>query len=412
VTPPDDPNAWSPDLEESRCLGCGRETCAGPSVPPPEGCAQPPHEPTRPRLLVRWALDEIEQQPPAAIVDGVAFAGGLTVLVSESGVGKTFVFLDLAAAVADDRAWMGRRVKGGSVVYVTFEGDAFGLRLQALRGTGRTLKNLCIVHASDPLSPRVTRQGEEERSIGECVLREQLQTLVTELATTGRPPIVLVIIDTVRASMTGSEDSSEHVAAYLRAVKRVLAPLPAAAGALAHHAGWQDGETHRKRERGSSAWRGNCDATIYLEAGDYDATTGDAALTMRTLKIRDHERPAPVALIRRRVELDARDEDGRPRTSCVIALDVRSPDDREAARGALQEAADRVLDARMLRAIHEHPKNATSYEKLRHLLGVGMNVVGPSISRLLTRRAIEAGARGQPYRLTDLGLVALHDSKK
>ena len=46
-------------------------------------------------------------------------------------------------------------------------------------------------------------------------------------------------------------------------------------------------------------------ATLYLEAGDYDAERGEAALTLRTLKVRDAERPAPLRLVRRRVELAA-----------------------------------------------------------------------------------------------------------
>ena len=55
-----------------------------------------------------------------------------------------------------------------------------------------------------------------------------------------------MIIDTVRASLIGSEDGSESVSAYLRAVRRLLAPYPEAAGLLAHHAGWQDGEHGRE----------------------------------------------------------------------------------------------------------------------------------------------------------------------
>ncbi len=115
-------------------------------------------------------------------------------------------------------------------------------------------------------------------------MRDALTTLTQELATTARPPIVLVIIDTVRASLAGNEDSSEHVAAYLRAVRRLLLCVPGAAALLTHHAGWQDGDTPRKRERGSSAWRGNVDITLYLEAGDYDPDRGEACLTLRTCR--------------------------------------------------------------------------------------------------------------------------------
>ena len=52
-----------------------------------------------------------------------------------------------------------------------------------------------------------------------------------------------------------------------------------------------------RRERGSSAWRGNCDATLYLEAGKYDPKRGEAQLTLTALKVRDTERPAPLHLV-------------------------------------------------------------------------------------------------------------------
>src|SRR5262249_41634395 len=154
------------------------------------------------------------------------------------------------AAVADGVSWHGRAVQRGSVAYCAFEGDALGVRFRALRdAAGRRLENLYVVRATDPLSPLMTREG-EQRSIGELALAEALTALGAMLAEAQRPPIVLLIFDTVRASMTGSEDSSEHTAAYLRAVRRILATCPGAAAILAHHAGWQDGDQSRKRERG------------------------------------------------------------------------------------------------------------------------------------------------------------------
>ena len=73
--------------------------------------------------------------------------------------------------------------------------------------------------------------------------------------------------------MAGSEDSSEIVAAYMRVHRRLLAALPGAAGLVPITPGGRDGESQRKRERGSSAWRGNCSCTLYLEAGESDAAT-------------------------------------------------------------------------------------------------------------------------------------------
>ena len=108
---------------------------------------------------------------------------------------------------------------------------------------------LYVLRASDPLSPAVQRDGTELPSIGEEILTDRLRRLNERLTESSSPPVGLLIIDTVRASLSGSEDSSEHFSAYLRAVRRILATLPDAGALLAHHTGWHDGDQRRKRER-------------------------------------------------------------------------------------------------------------------------------------------------------------------
>ena len=274
------------------------------------------------------AADVMRVARPSAIVEGVAWADCLTVLAAESGTGKTFVLLDVAASVSGGGRWHGRATDPaqGSVAYISFEGDALGLRLSAIdAGKGGHLDNVHVLRASDPLSPHVTRDGTETPSSGELAITADLDALAKQLAASGRPRITMVVIDTVRASLSGSEDSSEHVAAYIRAVRRLLACVPGAAGILAHHTGWQDGDSRRKRERGSSAFRGNCDATLYLEVdSDGSDRNREARITLRALKVRDEDLPAPLHLIRKQVVLAETDSWGRPLTSCVIEADNRS----------------------------------------------------------------------------------------
>lgn len=282
-----------------------------------------------------------------------------------------------------------------------------GLRLRALHEVhGQPVEHLYLLHPHDPLSPRVTREG-EERSHGEIAVMAALTALTVQLAAARRPPLTLLVIDTVRASLSGSEDSSEHVSAYLRAVRRLLGGLPGAAAILAHHAGWQDGESQRKRERGSSAWRGNCDATLYLEAGEYDADRGEAPLTLRTLKVRDAERQAPLHLIRRRVDLLERDRYGKPVTSCVIEPDRRTREDREATVAAAAQADEHALDLNTLQAVANRPELATSQDHLRLVLGIRKTRVSESLARLVRLGWVVPGGRKQPYRVTAAGAAAL-----
>jgi hypothetical protein len=146
--------------------------------------------------------------------------------------------------------------------------------------------------------------------------------LAEELRIAGKPPIALVVFDTLRASLAGSEDSSEIISAYIRAAERVarswMAPgdLPPAVG-IVHHAGWPQ-EGKGLRERGSSALRGNVDGTIVLYA-DKDPHPSGVGLLLATHKSRDEERARPIALVRRKVFLkDKVDPHGKPVSSCVV----------------------------------------------------------------------------------------------
>jgi RecA-family ATPase len=345
----------------------------------------------------RSAREVMADRPPEAVIAGIAWRGRVTVLVAESGAGKTFLLLDLAAAVSDGRPWHDRRVRLGSVAYISFEGDAFTLRMQALHEAGATQAHVHLLEAREPLSPRVARDGTEEPSRDEQRLAASLATLAAELAAGGAPPLGLLVIDTVRASMTGSEDRSEDVAAYLRAVRRLLAPYPDAALILAHHAGWQDGELKRRRERGSSAFRGNVDATLYLEATGENPELGTEDLRLTALKVRDDLRPPPLRLIRSRVTLQAVDDEGRPLRTCRIQADHRTQEDREAEETRRRGATQAALDQRVYELIATH--SITSMEMLRDLLGVSMPATRAAQARLEVAGRIHRPAQRSPWRV-------------
>jgi hypothetical protein len=394
-------DAWQDSdviLDESACPECGRENCGGHDEQP---APRPP----------RWqsAADAIQAPTLEPVVEGVAYADSTSVLVSESGAGKTFVLIDIAAEVSAGKTWHGRRVQQGSVVYVGYEGRV-GRRLRALREVaGQQLEHVYVIHAADPLSPIVDRDRVELPSRGEIELTRDLDEIVAHGASNGLPPVVLLAIDTVRASLAGSEDASENVSAYLRTVTRLGTHVPGAARLLSHHTGWQDGETKRKRERGSSAFRGNVDCTVFLEAGEYDVGRGEARLTLTTLKVRDGEPPPPLHLVRRRVEIPGLvDRWGNAVTSCVVESDHRSREDREAEQTRTAEAEGRVLDIRTLKVIVERPDLATSLDKIRLALGLARPVAYESVSRTIRRGwTAPPAAQRQPYTVTPAGAAAL-----
>jgi hypothetical protein len=353
-------------------------------------------------LAILTAADVLKEPDPIEIVEGLAWASWITAVVSETGAGKSFVLLDLAAHVSAGYDWHGRATLSGSIVYFAYERDALKLRLLALQQAGLTLDHLFVIRGRDPLSPRVTREAGELPARGELDALDALARLEARLARDGHPPLRLIVIDTIRASLSGSEDSSEAVSAYLRAVVRLMAAYPGAACLLAHHSGWQDGESAKKRERGSSAWRGNSDATVYLEAGPYDETRGEAPLTLTTYKSRDLDRARPLHLIRRRVELPLLNRHREPYTSCVIETDRRSREDRDAERAAADATTHRATDRAVLQAIRDYPA-ATSIRLLRAHLNVASSAVEAAVARLLRDGCLLPGRRGQPYQLTPQG---------
>src|SRR5262245_19908924 len=150
-------DAWSV-ADPTLCDVCGREACED-HLPPDLQTA--PRDPGA--LAAIRATELVYARPPLEIIEGIAWAGGVTLMVAESGVGKTCIGLDQAGAVSDGTAWHGRFVERGSVAYVTFEGDAIGLRVRAIvEHAARRMENVYIIRATEPLSPQITRNGESQ----------------------------------------------------------------------------------------------------------------------------------------------------------------------------------------------------------------------------------------------------------
>lgn len=366
------------------------------------------------KIRFQAAADAMAAPAPAEVVEGIAWAGCVTVLIGASSAGKSFIGLSLGAAIGWGHRWHGRRVARGSVAYLGFERDALGLRLRALeRFHARQVASVYVLRAEAPLSPRVGRDGLETPSPGELAATEALDDLRDRLQQAGEPPIRLVMVDTARASLAGSEDSSEVVAAYLRALVRMTrSACPEAAVLVSHHAGWNDGPEKRRRERGSSAWRGNVDATIFVEAEEPDPVTRETPLTIEALKVRDGDRPAPLRVVRRVVDLGTVDEHGRPETSCVIDVDRHA--EQRATRAAASEAAEaRAFDLSVLRLIFERPDVATSIDRIRQALSTRKEAISAALARLLQRGEVRPPvARGLAYTVTPAGEAALSGDPK
>ena len=96
-----------------RAVAAEQELCVGPFIP---------------------AHALLAMRPPAPLVSGVLAMGHVGAIVGEYGAGKTFVGLDLAAAVAMGRRWLGADTRQGAVAIIEADspGNSLVPRLLAL----------------------------------------------------------------------------------------------------------------------------------------------------------------------------------------------------------------------------------------------------------------------------------------
>jgi hypothetical protein len=94
--------------------------------------AAPQWEPERKGSPFRFlTLGEVlAQEPPAWLVGGMLTRGGTSLLTAKHAGFKSFFALDMALCVATGKAWHGRRVEAGPVLYIAAEGSA-GLQRRA-----------------------------------------------------------------------------------------------------------------------------------------------------------------------------------------------------------------------------------------------------------------------------------------
>lgn len=255
----------------------------------------------RPRFAPIAAAVFAAGAPPAWIVRGVLPAAELAMVYGESGTGKSFLVLDLVAAVARGVPWRGLAVKQGPVVYVAAEGaGGFRKRLAAYAA------HQGIDLAAVPLSV-----------VPDCpsLLGEDGKALALAIQDAGGAAVI--VIDTLaQVSAGGNENSGEDMGKVLAHCKH-LHRVTGALVVLVHHAG----KDATKGARGWSGVRAAVDAEI-------EVSRGVACRSARITKQKDADDSAVFNFNLRSVMVGI-DEDGEV-TSCVIEhieppVQVRKP---------------------------------------------------------------------------------------
>lgn len=186
------------------------------------------------RFRVVPASEFSQGKPPGWIIKGVIPRAELVVLFGESGSGKSFLALDMAAAIARGINWRENRTKAGRVVYIAAEGGG-GVRgrLRAYElHHGITLDGLPlgIIHATPNFL-----QASDAKDVARAIV--------------AGGPADVVIVDTFAQVIPGAnENAAEDIGKALthcRGIHRATGAVVV----LVHHAG-------KDPTRGARGWSG------------------------------------------------------------------------------------------------------------------------------------------------------------
>lgn len=255
--------------------------------------------PEKRRWIVPFAQFREQPQPIRWLVKNWIQAEGLHMMFGPSGVGKSFVALDIACSIASEavKTWNGRTLKHGPVVYLAGEGY-LGLKQRIVGWAAKKRLEELDICLSEEARDLNTPDG----------LRDTVQE-IRELDV--RP--ALIVVDTLHRFMAGDENKAVDVKTMLDACA-ALAREFGCAVLLVHHTGVaQDAQD---RARGSSAWRGAMDIELMVR-GD-----GTEHISLSQTKNKDAERQKPVEFEMVSVDVPGWfDEDGAQVVTKVLVAD-------------------------------------------------------------------------------------------
>jgi hypothetical protein len=251
------------------------------------------------RYCLRSAADLCNAPPLRSLIRGVLPVNSFAAMFGPSRCGKTFLALDMCAAIAEGApSWFGHRVTAAPVVYVALEGEV-GLRKRVKAWAKHNCRALPgrLNFVTQPLD---LRQDEDIADLAIAVVESG-----------GRDG--LIVIDTLNRAAPGADENSS----------RDMGDLIAACEELRRRTGWtvlliaHTGKDSAKGLRGHSSLIAALDVAV-------EVTHTDRRREWSIAKSKDDEDGERFPFTLRVVEL-GEDEDGEPITSCVVAPDESAP---------------------------------------------------------------------------------------
>lgn len=227
---------------------------------------------------------------PPDLVHGVMPSQGCGALYGPSGSGKSFLVIDLMAAVAGGQEWFGHKVRNGRVVYVMLEGTA---------GLGKRVK--AWETANDCGFPDGVSFLIEPFNLLE---RDDVLGLASSIQAAGGAD--LVVIDTLNRAAPGADENGPEDSGRILAAMQSLQEMTGGFVLVCHHTG----KDAAKGMRGHSSLFAGMDAVVAT------SRTGDARDWTNEKEKDDQD--GQTHPFRLRVVEVGEDDDGDPITSCVV----------------------------------------------------------------------------------------------
>lgn len=248
-------------------------------------------------FLTRGSSFIDEPSPTKWIIKEWLAAHCVAMIFGPSGAGKSFIALDMACSISAGIPWQGIKTKPGLVVYLAGEGN-YGIRKRiaswAIEHKTTQLDNLFI--SNRPVDLDAPGAAAHVIKLVRSITQEQIS---------------LLIVDTVNNHMSGDENAAKDVRAMVNSCSTAASALGATT-VFVHHTGVS--ETAQGRERGSSAWRGGLDFSIYV------SRTTDKAIKIEAKKVKDDKEPEPIYGVLKPVALGWHDEDGEEISGAVFSV--------------------------------------------------------------------------------------------
>lgn len=256
--------------------------------------------------------DVAELPPMRWRVKGVLPESGMAAIYGPAASGKSFLALDLAAALAEGNEWFGLRVTRSPVVYLCLEGQA-GLRnrVAAYRSHhgGRTPNDVHVITESFDILTSDT-----------AVLTRSIQGAGL------KKPVIM--IDTLNRAAPGADENSSVDMGKIIAAAKYIQQATDGLVIVIHHSG----KDLSKDLRGHSSLRGALDAIIAVKR-DGDVRRWTTAQSSGG-KVKDNADGVGYAFTLKVHHL-GEDEDGDPITSCAVVPICNGVDPKIAPRKTL-----------------------------------------------------------------------------